>query len=267
MCSRRSGLASFTRGCIFIFKSTLLAALLLCSIFAQNAFAADSPAAKKGEESDEILSGPYSEYGEFDSSEDEANDEKFFQFGRFFGLGLGLGVTQATGNAGRIYQGGFPTILARINYWFDFNFALQVDVENSKHNYDISPDGLTSVNLFRVLFDVKYYFDTRDLSAPITFVGPHLIAGGGFYQRTDNIGAGNADATLANSVQSENAFGFNFGGGFELTLKPKKTYLQIQSLVHLVQFSDQFDKKFVSSGIPDRTGPWLTATVSLVWTW
>jgi hypothetical protein len=34
---------------------------------------------------EEIISGPFSEYGEFDSSEDEAADEKFFQFGRFCG--------------------------------------------------------------------------------------------------------------------------------------------------------------------------------------
>ena len=160
-------------------------------ILGASSFGADAPVEKPVTESnvgsDEILSGPFSEYGEFDSSEDEAEDEKFFQYGRFFGVGLGGGFTTTTGNASRLYQGGFPTVNGRLNYWFDFQFALQVAVENSKHNYDVGTDGLTDVNLFRVLFQVKYYFDTRDLSAPITFVGPHLLAGGGFYQRTDNI--------------------------------------------------------------------------------
>jgi hypothetical protein len=131
----------------------------------------------------------------------------------------------------------------------------------------VQPDGLTQVNLFRLLLQVKYYIDTRDLSAPITFVGPHLIAGGGFYQRTDNIGSGSTNSAVANTTQAQTAFGFNFGGGFELTLKPKKTYLQLESLIHLVQFGDQLDQKFAQSGIPDRTGAWITAQIALLWTW
>lgn len=192
----------------------------------------------------------------------------FFQFGRFFGVGLGVGNTIATGNAGRIYQGGFPTVDFRINYWFDFNFAMQIDIQNSKHKYDIAPDGLTDVNLFRTLFQVKYYIDTRELSAPITFVSPHAIVGGGFYRRTDNIGSGTSDPTVANTTENVNAFGFNFGVGFELTLKPKKTYLQLEGLMHLVQFRDQYDKRFdKTADIPDKTGSWITAGVSVIWTW
>lgn len=236
-----------------------------------SAGAADSSAqgsGKKGDSSeDEIISGPFSEYGEFDSSEDEAEDEKFFQFGRFFGIGLGAGMTTAMGNAGKLYQGGFPTVDFRVNYWFDFHFALQVDVQNSKHNYNILPDGPSEVNLFRVLFDVKYYFDTHDLSAPITFIGPHLIAGGGFYQRTDNIGAGIGSSATGNSLQAQTAFGFNFGAGLELTLKPRKTYLQFEALAHMVSFGDQFDPKFKDAGIPDRTGMWISAGIALLWTW
>ncbi|MBI3555720.1 MAG: outer membrane beta-barrel protein [Deltaproteobacteria bacterium] len=202
-----------------------------------------------------------------DSSEDEAQDEKFFQFGRFFGVGLGVGSTTATGNAGKLYQGGFPTVAFRIDYWFDFQFALRLEVENSKHNYNVAPDGLTDVNLFRVMFKVKYYFDTRDLSAPITFVGPHLILGAGYYTRTDNVGSGNGDASTAGSVQAQNAIGFSFGGGLELTLKPKKTYLQLEAMMHSVQFGDDFDPKFKAAGIPDRTGSWVEASIGLMWTW
>lgn len=216
---------------------------------------------------EEILSGPFSEYGEFDSSEDEAEDERFFQYGRFFGIGLGIGNTTPTGNAGKLYQGGFPTVDFRISYWFDFNFALNVNVQNSTHSYDVAPDGLTSVNFFRLLMQIKYYFDTRNLSAPITFVGPHLIAGGGLYRRTDNIGSGTGDATIANTIESVNAFGFNFGAGFELTLKPKKTYLQLEALVHMVSFRDQLDPRFRESGIRDRTGAWITTVLAIMWTW
>lgn len=264
------------QGCTFIFKrlkfflffsSVLLAGLSLLAV--ASAFANDPPVAgnRAEEKSDEILSGPYSEYGEFDSGEDEDDNERFFQYGRFFGIGLGTGLTTATGNAGRLYQGNTPMVAFRLACWLDFHWAIQMDVQNSKHNYDVLPDGLTDVNLFRTLLQIKYYFDTRDLSAPITFIGPHIIAGGGFYQRSDNIGAGNANAATGSTVDTENAFGLNAGAGLELTLKPKKVYLQIEGLAHMIQFRDQFSTKFKSAGIPDRTGTWIVGTVALMWTW
>lgn len=216
---------------------------------------------------EDIISGPFSEYGEFDSSEDEAADEKFFQYGRFFGVGLGFGNTSATGNAGKLYQGGFPTVGLRIDYWFDFQFALRLAVENSKHNYNLAPDGATDVNHFRTTIQVKYYLDTRDLSAPITFIGPHVILGGGFYQRTDNVGSGEEDSSTAGSVEAQTTFGFNAGLGLELTLKPKKTYLQLEGMMHFVQWGDQYDPRFQSSGISDRSGNWLSGMVGIMWTW
>lgn len=144
---------------------------------------------------------------------------------------------------------------------------MTLNVQNSRHSYDIQPDGLTEVNFFRTLLQVKYYIDTKDLSAPITFVGPHLIGGGGFYQRTDNIGSGSGNATVAGTVVTNQTFGVHFGGGLELTLKPRKTYLDFEFLGHFVQFSDQFDSKFSDAGIADRTGIWMTAVVALMWTW
>jgi opacity protein-like surface antigen len=262
------------QGCTFIFKLSrffiILSLLLTPLLVAAPAYAQEGGGKKlddsKPSSDDEIISGPFSDYGEFDSGEDEAEDERFFQYGRFFGVGLGLGFTTATGNAGKLYQGGFPTVDFRLDYWFDFQFALQIDVQNSSHSYNAPPDGLTNVNLFRIMAQVKYYFDTRNMSAPITFVGPHLIAGGGFYQRTDNIGTGNNTAQ-ATSINTEQAFGFNAGAGLELTLKPKKTYLDFEAVAHFVQFPDSYTTKFQVDGLNDISGTWLTFDVVLLWTW
>ena len=68
-------------------------------------------------------------------------------------------------------------------------------------------------------------------------------------------------------MQAQNAIGFNFGAGLELTLKPKKTYLQIEATMHSVQFGDDFDPKFKAAGIPDRTGSWVQTSIGLMWTW
>lgn len=233
-----------------------------------NVFAESNPAKTPTSSEDDIVSGPFSGYGEFGSSEDEAEDEKFFQYGRFFGIGLGTGVTAPTGNAARIYQGGFPTLNFKLLYWFDFNFALSLGIENSKHAYDIQPDGLTFVNLFRFVPQLYYYFDTHNLSAPLTFIGPHLIVGGGLYKRSDNIGAGNGSTITGNITQEEQAIGFNTGFGLELTIKPKRTFIDIQGVMHFVSFNDQYDNRFArTAGIPDKRGNWVSGNITLLFTW
>ena len=75
------------------------------------------------------------------------------------------------------------------------------------------------------------------------------------------------DAATANSIQQENAFGFNFGAGLELTLKPKKTYLQLEGMMHMVTFGDSMSPEFAPVGIPDKTGNWMSAIVAIEWTW
>jgi hypothetical protein len=255
----------------FIFISNLWRAAVFTGMLAllfpmasAHAQSAPSSAQDQADGGEAFLSGPFSEFGEFDSNEDEEEDEKFFQSGRFFGVGLGLGLTTPTGNAGRLYQGGFPTVDFRLNYWFDFFVALQLGVRNSTHSYDVLPDGKTSSNLFRVTGQVKYYFDTKNFSAPLTFIGPHLLLGCGMYKRTDNL----QDQGVTESSQ---AFGLNFGAGVELTIKPKKFYFSIEVLGNLVTFRDSFDPRFQNNdpinGVPDRTGPWIDTVGALTWTW
>ena len=119
------------------------------------------------------------------------------------------------------------------------------------------PDGNTDVNLFRVLLQAKYYFNT--------FMSPHLIVGTGSYWRTDTI-SGNT-GNLANATQSQNALGFNAGAGLEFQLKPSKAYIQLEAVIHDVSFGDDNDPKFTAIGIPDRSGLWVVAEAALVFAW
>lgn len=256
------------RACISTSRATLLA-MLLCGIAGIAAPVAaqaqySQPRASQDADDGNFLSGPFSEFGEFSGDEDEEADEKFFAAGRFFGVGLGVGLTTTTGNAGRLYQGGFPAVDLRLLYWFDFFVALQIVGRNSVHTYDVEPDKKTNTNLFRVLAQVKWYIDTKDLSAPLTFIGPHLIVGGGMYRRTDNL-------QEQGVTETANAFGLNFGGGLELTIKPKKFYLTLESVVNMMTFRDAYDPRFIQedplNGIEDRTGMWIDTTVSVTWTW
>lgn len=178
---------------------------------------------------------------------------------RTLGLGFGAGYTGTTGNAGRIYGGSrSPSIDLRAALWLDSHFAIQLSAQNSSHSYDVEPDGLTDVNLFRALLQAKYYFDVP--------LNPHLIAGSGMYWRSDKIGIYDG-ATTMNDIQEQNALGFNFGAGIEFRLKPSKLFVQLEGVVHSVPFSDDNDPKFVGAGIPDRSGLWIVAQAAIMYAW
>ena len=82
-------------------------------------------------EEEDFSSSPFTEYGEFNEEQDEAADTKFFQYGRLFGVSLGLGFEGVTGNRGLLWQGGFPMIEMKVHYWFDFNVALDLGFANA----------------------------------------------------------------------------------------------------------------------------------------
>jgi hypothetical protein len=250
----------------FIFKKIFfIFNFLLILFFCNFSFAQTTQNSKNVEQN--VLDNAYSGYGEFGDGEDELEDERFFQQGRLFGIGFGGGYTTVTGEASKLYQGGLPSLDFRIQAWFDFHFALSLGLQNSRHSYDIQPDGLTTVNLFRFIPQIKYYFDTRHLSAPLTFIGPHLIAGGGFYKRTDNIGNGSASSSATTDVIEQQATGFNAGVGFELTIKPRKTYLSLETLAHFVSFNDDNSNRFANVGIQNRRGTWWSFSAILLFTW
>ncbi|MBI3542967.1 MAG: porin family protein [Deltaproteobacteria bacterium] len=178
---------------------------------------------------------------------------------RRFGVGFGAGYMAPTGNAGFIYNDNRgPSLDLRAAYWLDPRIAIQLSAENSKHGYNLQPDGLTDVNLFRISLQAKYYFDTT--------IRPHLIAGVGSYWRTDTIGVGSF-ASNENAKVSQNAMGFNFGAGIEFEVLPGKASLQLEAVAHDVAFADDRDPKFMEAGVADRTGLWIVTQAALVFTW
>src|ERR1700722_17820359 len=61
-------------------------------------------------EEDDYTNSPFTEYGEFNETEEEEEDTKFLQYGRLFGISLGVGFEAVDGNRGQLYQGGFPVV-------------------------------------------------------------------------------------------------------------------------------------------------------------
>jgi hypothetical protein len=260
-------------------KLAQVAAILVCSFWAISlaaacAHAADAPnggspndKTTKPEEED-FSQTPYTEYGSFNEEKDEEEDAKFFQYGRFFGVSLGLGIETVDGDRGTLYQGGFPTFDAKIHYWFDFNFALDIDFYLAQHyfvgqtNASNPLTGRYNVNITHLGVDFKYYFDTKNLAAAISFANPYLLVGGGTYTKSLSAAQGQSSG-----ADTDTQVGFNAGAGLEFALKPRKVYFTTEARIHVVTFNDANTQDFAGQGINDLHGNFYTFVGSLLFTW
>jgi hypothetical protein len=214
----------------------------------------------KSEEED-YSSTPFTSYGEFNENEDEEADSKFFQYGRFFGVSLGLGAEMIDGNRGTLWQGGFPMVDFKVHYWFDFQVALDLGFFTAQQYYDTTVKGLghVDINVVHVGVDVKYYFQTKNLSSALSFASPYLLAGAGSYTKTEN---SQAQATQ----DPDTSLGVSLGLGLEFVISPRKSYFEIEAKGHLVVFKDTYTTNF-SASVPNLTGNFYTVSGSVLFTW
>jgi len=260
-------------GCVFIsrFLSIFIALFLVLSpqVFAQDPPVGGTSKTDRPEE-DDFKPTPYTSYGDFNSEDDEAEDTRFFQYGRFFGLSIGAGYEGATGNKGLLYNGGFPAFELKVLYWFDFQLALALGVYTAKHFFNGELTAYSDatiyrydLNIFKVGADLRYYFTTKDLSAPITFASPYLTAGFGTYSRSLT------NKTNAAQPIEETSVGFNAGAGLEFVVKPKKSYFNLEGKIHVVDFEDSQAKVNLSGGtsLKDQGGMFFSLMGSFLFTW
>lgn len=225
-------------------------------------------------EEDDYRQTPYTSFGEF-NDEEEAEDTKFFQYGRFFGVSLGLGYEGTTGNRGSLYTGGLPAFEVRVHYWFDFNFALTLGIYSARHQYvGAKDDGANTTpvgdpnqknefNLFKYGAELRYYFDTKDSTAAVTFAGPFLQMGLGNYTKSET------NLTSPGDIARDSALGLSFGGGLEFPLKPRKSYLNLETKFHSVSFNDTPLGVTTAGGkrVDSTSGLFFTVLASVLFTY
>ncbi|MEK6704459.1 MAG: outer membrane beta-barrel protein [Bdellovibrionota bacterium] len=211
-------------------------------------------------EEDDFSGTPFTEYGEFNQEEEEAAETNFLQHGRFFGVSLGLGLETASGNRGSLWQGGFPLFDLRLHYWFDFNFALNLGLYTARHFYETpSNNEHVDVSFIHLGIDLKYYFDTKNLSAPISAANPFLLLGGGAFSK------GETSAAQSNA-ETDSSLGLSAGAGLEFAITPRKLYFDLEWRMHLVSFNDTYTTTFKPI-IDDMTGQFYTMSGSFLFTW
>ena len=213
-------------------------------------------------ESEDFSTTPYMDYGEFNEQKSQEETEKFFQHGRFFGVSLGLGSQGVTGNRGALYNGGFPLIDFKVHAWFDFNFALELALSAPTHYFtSTARAGAVDVNVFFLGAGLRYYIDTQNLGATISFANPHLLLGGGAYRK--------AETNQSDGVATaDTAMGLNGGAGLEFAIKPRNVYFSFEGRYHFVLYKDRFTTEFQSSdGLATLEGGFFTVLGQILFTW
>ena len=221
------------------------------------------PESKVGKsEEEDYSSTPFTNYGEFNENQDEEADSKFFQYGRFFGVNLGLGAQIVDGNRGALWQGGFPMVDFKLHYWFDFQMALDLGFFTAQQFYSTAVKGLghVDINMVHVGVDVKYYFPTKNLSSALSFANPYFLAGAGTYSKTEN-------SQAQASQDPDTSIGVCLGIGLEFVMNPRKAYFEIEAKGHLVVFKDTYTTTFQAAGLQNLTGNFYTISGSILFTW
>jgi hypothetical protein len=116
------------------------------------------------------------------------------------------------------------------------------------------------VNILRVGLDVKYYFETKNLSSTISFANPFILLGAGAFSK-------NQYYYTTQLTDTDTAVGISLGAGLEFAIKPRKTYFQIEGKIHFVPYKDTGSTLFTNVGLPNLTGNFYTVSTNVLFTW
>lgn len=191
----------------------------------------------------------FSDFNEDLESAQVLEDERFYRYGRFFSLNLGGGFTTFTGNRGKAYEDNHPTFHLSTNYFLDFQKAIILGIEYSKHTMVLDtvvngyPDqgrlGAVVTDFTRVFTGFKYYIDTTDLGTAITYSNPHFIGRIEYWYQSskfiDKVGI---------PRDKGGGIGTGLGLGLEFPIELKESYIGVEALYHVVNFYDKFTQDY-----------------------
>lgn len=203
-------------------------------------------------------------------------DERFYRFGRFYSVNVGLGMTSFTGNRGKAYDNDPPTYALSVMYFSNFSDAFTMGFEFSKHQMVLdtyteayTSPGLIDINMLRFFFGYRHYVDTSDLGTAITYANPYFTGRMEYWYSTYKF---IENKSIDN--QSFGSMGFAAGGGLEFPIELKSTYINVEYLIHSVAFKDKYttdyrqtDNPKSTYGYEDLTGYVQTFMVNYVLNW
>lgn len=205
----------------------------------------------------------FTDFNEDLESAQVLEDERFYRYGRFFSVNLGGGFTTFTGNRGQAYDDNPPTFHLSLNYFLDFQKAITLGVEYSKHSMVLDTKvngypnndkiGLVVTDMTRVFVGYKYYIDTTDLGTAITYSNPHFIGRLEYWYQTNKFEDTKNQGTNAIPKQKGGGIGTGIGVGLEFPVELKQSYISVEALFHVVNFFDKYTQDYRRKVKPDGT--------------
>lgn len=222
----------------------------------------------------------FSDFNEDLESAQVLEDERFYRYGRFFSVNVGGGFTTFTGNRGKAFDDNNPSFHLSVNYFLDFQKAITLGIEYSKHTMVLDtvvhgfPNqgvlGAVTEDMTRVFVGYKYYIDTTDLGTAITYSNPHFIGRLEYwYQTTKYID----HPELPNNKGG--GIGTGLGMGLEFPIELKQSYISVEALYHVVNFYNKYTQDYrrepgvaaSTYGYDDLTGNVMSLMFTYNFTW
>ena len=205
-------------------------------------------------------------------------DERLWHYGRYFSFHLGTSLTSFDGNRGLLYKNDPPGYGLGFYYFSDFQSSFGLGFQYTKHHffinqpvfaYAVDPLGFVDVSILRVYFSHRYYIDTTNLSTALTYSNPYFVGRMEYWYLTNKF----VDQSRL-LEDSGGGLGFSVGFGLEFPLKLKETYINLEFLVHSVNFHDKHTQDYApiadnpnGYGFADLTGRAYSTSVNYVFNW
>lgn len=195
---------------------------------------------------------PFADYSEFDENSDEEADINFFRNGRFFTVGLNLGMRGFTQELGKLYSSG-PTYGLFLSYFFDLRLALQLGFLTGDHDFKMTgatqTDSLSgNVSMTFIDLDLKYYFNTQNVTRGLADLNPYIIGGISQVYRSYTLDGSDGMAKDATT-------GLNAGVGLEIPIMRRSAFFGVQGVYRYFKFKDADTQIPVPSGNPTGIYP------------
>ncbi len=177
---------------------------------------------------------PFSDYSEFDEASDEEADINFFRNGRFVTVGFALGMRGFTGQLNKLYSSA-PTYGLFLSYFFDLRLALELGFQTGDHNFEVmtaSERIAGNVSLTFIHMNLKYYFNTQNVTRGLADLNPYILGGFSQIYRTYSIEG-------ADVPSREATVGVNGGLGIEIPIMRRKAFIGAQATYRYVNFKDE----------------------------
>lgn len=195
---------------------------------------------------DDNVYDPFIDYSEFEEAGDEEADINFFRNGRLFTAGFTLGQRTFTEGMADIFEDDIAWGIF-LSYFFDLRWALQFSYLSGSHAFKVgSQTGDADIGQFGV--DIKYYFNTQNVTKGLAAFNPYLMLGVSFVDRETS-------SSTATELGNDKARGFDLAGGVEIPVGTRNDmYVGAQLLYQLVNFKDE-NSELLDGGSPTGLTP------------